>query len=542
MVTGVETAGLVLASLPIVVQVLTEYRSGLRKTLFLVRKSKTYETKIGKLARQLKVLHTNLLQVLTRFIGAAAPDDWCGEVLKDYRSQIWTGEVGKKIRTYLEEVDAFDTFETIIEDFEDYLVRVAKSLSGLLPTPAANSRDLRALVDAHSKTGGHFRLQGRFEFLMRESQIVTIVDELKDLSVSLESLVDNSDSIHHMKQLKASSKQSEYAKTLYAVQWHAHCLFKALRLSWVQTCHPCHEALLRLEDRCVSGSSRIPSAAAGPQTPLTFTALFQKHIPRADLLLSWHQSEILFPISRATTQIDRHIQIEDMCRAILDIRPHILLVSADSRVFRADSQSTTVLAGAEKSHDTVRLERVLLQHPNFSPVDKFGFGLSIASSLLQLNLTPWICKCWTKDDILLRRERSADSGYDMAHPLIRGSFEELTTCQRSEDNPEVALVELGILLVEIWTEKTLEHWVENTGRAISDLSNLPLRRGLLYEWWSELKKKAPPSYCQVVQICFFPNEFGDVNMSWDDVQFKALYYTNIVEPLSKDLEQLLQMQ
>lgn len=135
MVTGVETAGLVLASLPIVVQVLTEYRSGLRKTLFLVRKSKTYGTKIGKLARQLKVLHTNLLQVLTRVIGAAAPDDWCGEVLKDYRSQIWTGEVGKKIRTYLEEVDAFDTFETIIEDFEDYLVRVAKSLSGLLPTP-----------------------------------------------------------------------------------------------------------------------------------------------------------------------------------------------------------------------------------------------------------------------------------------------------------------------------------------------------------------------------------------------------------------------
>ncbi|KAL8755009.1 MAG: hypothetical protein Q9199_003939 [Rusavskia elegans] len=480
MVTGVETAGLVLASLPIVVQVLTEYRSGLRKTRFLLRKSKTYETKIGKLARQLKVLHTNLLQVLTRVVGAAAPDDWSGEIPKDYRSQIWTGEVGKKIRTYLEEVDAFDTFETIIEDFEDYLVDVAESLSGLLPVPVADSRDLRALVDAHSKTGGHFRLQGRIEFLMKESQIVTIVDELKNLSGSLESLVGNSDSIHHMKQLRASSKQSEYAKTLRAPQTDQQ-------------------------------SARAPRF-------------------------------VLSTSEESTTQSDRHIQIEDMCRAILDIRPHILLVSADSRVFRADSQSTTVLAGAEKSHGTVRLESVLLQHPNFSPVDKFGFGLSIASSLLQRNLTPWICKCWTKDDIMLRRERSADSGYDMAHPLIRGSFEELTTCQRSEDNPGVALLELGILLVEIWTEETLEHWVENTGGAISDLSNLALRRGLLYDWWNELRKKAPPNYCQVVQICFFPGEFGDVNKSWDNVQFKALYYTNIVEPLSKDLEQLLQMQ
>lgn len=141
---------------------------------------------------------------------------------------------------------------------------------------------------------------------MKESQIVTMVDELKNLSVSLESLVGNSDSIHHMKQLRASSKQSEYAKTLYAVQRHAHSLLRALRSSWDQTCHPCHEALLRLEDRCVSGFSRISSAAAGPQTPLTFTALFQKDTPRADLLLSWHQtqvsmvenhqSEILFPI------------------------------------------------------------------------------------------------------------------------------------------------------------------------------------------------------------------------------------------------------
>ena len=135
MVTGVEIAGLVLASVPIVVQVLTEYRSGLRKCLFLFGKSKTYETKIGKLARQLKVLHTNLQQVLNRVIGTAAPDDWTGEIPDDYRSQIWMGKVGKKVRTYLEDVGAFDTFETIIEDFEHYLVDVVKGLSGLLPAP-----------------------------------------------------------------------------------------------------------------------------------------------------------------------------------------------------------------------------------------------------------------------------------------------------------------------------------------------------------------------------------------------------------------------
>ena len=133
MATGVEIAGLLLAALPIVVQVLTEYRSGLWKTLFIVGKSKIYENKIGKLARQLKILHTNLKQVLTRVIGTAAPEDRSGEVPRDYKSQIWTGEVGKKIRIHLEDVDAYDTSETIIDEFEDHLIDVAESLTGLLP-------------------------------------------------------------------------------------------------------------------------------------------------------------------------------------------------------------------------------------------------------------------------------------------------------------------------------------------------------------------------------------------------------------------------
>lgn len=138
---------------------------------------------------------------------------------------------------------------------------------------------------------------------MKESQIVSVVEELKSLSASLESLVGNSDSIHHMKQVRASSKLNEYARKLWAVQRHAHSLFRALKSSWDQTCHPCHEALLRLEDRCISQQAGI--VTAGTPASLTFTALFQENIPRADLILSWHQtqvsmvgnhqSEILFP-------------------------------------------------------------------------------------------------------------------------------------------------------------------------------------------------------------------------------------------------------
>lgn len=251
---------------------------------------------------------------------------------------------------------------------------------------------------------------------------------------------------------------------------------------------------------------------------------------------------MLPPDAAVTSSGDQHIPVQDMCRVLLEVGPRILFVSADSRLFRTARQSDFVFSEPIDCNDTLELRQFLLQRMNLSPMDKLKFGLSVASSLLQLNLTPWIRKCWTKDDIWLRRERSADCGYDVAHPLIRRRFEESTTCQRSDDEPEAALLELGILLVELWTETTIESWVESTGRANTDLSDLARRRGLLYEWWNELRRKAPPKYCQIVQICFFPGDFGDVDRSWDDVQFKALYYTNIVEPLSKDLEELLQMQ
>ncbi|KAL8935147.1 MAG: hypothetical protein Q9211_004853 [Gyalolechia sp. 1 TL-2023] len=570
---GVETAGLILAALPIVVQVLQGYRSGLRQTFFLWGKCKSYERKVGKLANQLQILHNNLKQVLARFIATAAPDAWSGDVPKDYQNEIWTGAAGKNIRTYLEEVDAFATFKIIIEDFEEYLVEVTKSLSSLLLVPVADPQDLRALIDGHKNSGGDFRLRGRIEFVMKESRINTVMEELKDLSRSLESLLSHSESIHHMKQLKATSKQSGYAMTLYTVQRHAHAFFKALRSSWDQTCHPCHETLLRLEDRCLQSSN---VATADAESSLEFVALFPKNLAQGELLLSWeetqvlivenllsdHLSETMFPATAtpafppsaprpcslfstdlgSTTAGGQLVPIRNMCRVLLEVGTRILLVSADSCLFRAARQNTTASADAEEGHDTLKLNQFLLQQPNLSPVEKCRFGLSIASSLLQLNLTPWICKCWTKEDIILRRERSADCGYDMARPLIRGRFEQSTMCQRSDDNPEMALLELGILMVQLWTEKTIESWLEDGGRADTDLSNLALRRGLLYEWWNELRKKAPPNYCQVVQICFFPGEFGEVEKSWNDMRFKALYYTNIVEPLLKDLEELLQMQ
>ena len=69
MVTGVETAGLVLAVMPLIIQALSEYGCALHKTAFILGRKQNlqkYKNKIGKLVRRLGSLRTYFKQNLAK--------------------------------------------------------------------------------------------------------------------------------------------------------------------------------------------------------------------------------------------------------------------------------------------------------------------------------------------------------------------------------------------------------------------------------------------------------------------------------------------
>lgn len=102
MVTGIETAGLVLAVLPLLIEALSVYKKGLEKTgVILGYKQKRYKVKVERLRLRLTGLSASLHLNLSKLVGRAAPNEELVRLPEDYNDVLWTGETAEKIKAYL---------------------------------------------------------------------------------------------------------------------------------------------------------------------------------------------------------------------------------------------------------------------------------------------------------------------------------------------------------------------------------------------------------------------------------------------------------
>ena len=132
MVTGVETAGLILAALPILIEALSVYKSGLDKTATVLGfKQKKYKIKVERLRRRLQTQRASLHINLSKLIGRAAPSEDGMKLPETYNDALWTGDVAEKVKAYLELGGAFQTFQDILSLYESYLEEIAGKLDGI---------------------------------------------------------------------------------------------------------------------------------------------------------------------------------------------------------------------------------------------------------------------------------------------------------------------------------------------------------------------------------------------------------------------------
>ena len=128
------------------------------------------------------------------------------------------------------------------------------------------------------------------------------------------------------------------------------------------------------------------------------------------------------------------------------------------------------------------------------------------------------------------------SGIDVNHPLILKDFDGHASDGRhelAEDDPELALMELRVLLLGIWTMKTFEYWLKDTAINLEDSEPQDRETRLRYSiaWFKSVKSKLLPNYCKVVGICLRPSAFDLFNTSWEDADFRTAFYKEIVNPL-----------
>ena len=118
MVNGTETAAVVLAVLPLLIQALSAYNSGLEKTGLILgltkNKQKKYKVKVERISIQLEWGRANLHLDLLKLIGRAAPAEDITCLPEQYDDLLWTGETAEKIKAYLQCGGTFDTFKNTL--------------------------------------------------------------------------------------------------------------------------------------------------------------------------------------------------------------------------------------------------------------------------------------------------------------------------------------------------------------------------------------------------------------------------------------------
>lgn len=122
MITGIETAGLVLAVLPLVISALESYKDGLQTIKRLYRS----EAQLRKLIRTLKVQRSKYRSNLEKLIKAAAPDIGIQDVPEDFYNPIWHGELNARAKAYLD--DRYESFQAVVEEYQECIREIAKKL------------------------------------------------------------------------------------------------------------------------------------------------------------------------------------------------------------------------------------------------------------------------------------------------------------------------------------------------------------------------------------------------------------------------------
>ena len=181
----------------------------------------------------------------------------------------------------------------------------------------------------------------------------------------------------------------------------------------------------------------------------------------------------------------------------------------------------------------ISLENLLIQRGSSlnqcGKLDKcscLALAVNLASSLLQLHSTPWLPETWCNKSVLFP--------VHVEQPYVLIKFGESATTQTIEDdilNPY--LVELGIILLEMWVGVSFLDWIasNNINVRFEDVKD---RAAVATKWLltREVIRNMVQDYAQIVQLClncsFIPIQ--PIRNLTDDT-FREVVYRDIVHRL-----------
>ncbi|KAK6510123.1 hypothetical protein TWF481_004837 [Arthrobotrys musiformis] len=549
-----EVAGLVLGALPIIYGAVQVYKDGKKGGNRFFRK----RNEVKKLANSL-LFHKGML---TEDIRKLLINSGCEDVLDldenpfDY---LMDPDIQGQLRSYLG-VETEDAFVARLNEACKSIKKITISIAGLVPGVKEPTDDLSKIIEEN-----RIQKAKQVDFVPR----IKFVFKGFDLEGAIKDLDNILDSLHRFIQVicenrqpsveKPSRNASRLAVGFRRIQTLANNLHLAICRSWRIGCHTRHDARLFLDDR-LEAAVKI-AVKRNDTTALSFRLVFGAQSDPIRPL--WHETTVEVTgrededeganicagnsgACRVTVVVPQIISAKRTVTVVDDICATIETCTATQRrisfVIAKDQRIGSISSDLNCFNcffhgDEVSLETLLSIHQSGSrncliPLDqRIPLALRLASNILQLFQTRWLQSSWSKNSIYFPIS-STKCRPDFGKPFVSIPIDDGVRCVATQNNLDIknVILELGILLLEIWNEAVFENKYDLTN--ISGMHEP--RRTFAFDWLMDTTNPPPALYNDAITYCISGINHGESRYwDYDDPRLWKALCQNIITPLSK---------
>jgi hypothetical protein len=436
-----------------------------------------------------------------------------------------------------------------------------------------NPHDLTGIIEANLAAKKYRPdFLPRLKVALKSSEIKQSIGELDTATSTLHTFsqtilmnrhdpVSSLPSSSHVKLAKAFRRIHQYSKNLYS----------ALS-SCTQTCHSEHEhdAHVLLEDRVDAAAKLLHFKQKWDkenEALLAFQLIFAARL-LAPIQARWHELSVKciqdesfesaqMPKSSRVQIIGHHAKeavetncltkfspVSNFCAAIVtayDKAQHVAFVLHESsRMSTVAANETTIM---QKSNcQKITLKRALSESHNPRGMklplrSSMLLASKIASSLLQFSQTRWSGQAWSKDSIyfiLHPTSQGKATRVDFSRAFVYAKIENSEVDGVNYSEPRSILLELGILLLEIWHQIWLEDQFPDK---LADISGGYFSRLSLAAQWLDDDYNTPPLlYEDAIRYCVY-GVSTKKGADWNTNEFWGEICKQVIKPLSENCKQ-----
>ncbi|KAL4733248.1 hypothetical protein BDV11DRAFT_214090 [Aspergillus similis] len=521
--SGVEVVGILLGAIPLVVSALKTYKETKQRYIWFMNKEPYINRLIQSLNEQIYFIRADVDIALQ---STGLEHDKIKAFLSDPDLDFLSNqEVADAIRDYLGE--GLQLYLDALARCQNMICNIVKNLNGLVSgTRRLESANLADIVRDTPKRNGDFEFRKKIKFSLQKEEIDAQITDL-EASAKVLSRINKQSTRREVVAVQSSSRKiTKFASTLASVRNSAHRLYTAISRGYIHACHDEHETF------------RKP--------PVSFEVAFCKSKDTAWTHNAWSYKTEIQVIERdgdvddfdnrtqpvvtfklpdtADTTTSGLNEIHNLCSLVYSAHMNRasvdLCLSGGGRLcyINRPARNKAVPPHTKEFLSPVSLTTLLTgTHPIIPPIPlnhRIAISYNIASAIFQLHSTPWL-------SLPLR----SSSVFFIPDGNIKHHKNSRDTCKYS-------MLELGILLLELWHSHTIESFAADNGLTLA--RSFGSRYDVAMEWISHSEDEGDmmPFYLEAATRCIECTFItSSARPDWNDVTFQKSVCQYLLKPL-----------